>query len=744
MFINKGNPLAMATALALEAILAPSAPAHAASPLVKSGACPELKREPFAMDDDFYARFAEAMNGGWMLKDNKGTIQSALDAQASINCAAVPAGLKAEMWADEKGTVPITSLQAFTFDERGRMWAVETFDYPNVLTDPFGGHDRIVILEDTDGDKVADRRTVFADKLNIPQGIEITPQGVVISMPPHLVLFEDRNGDDKPDAPQGKILYTGFNKANPGDTHGGIGSLRYGMDNWLYGESGYNGGNVKGVVFGPGVWRARMDGSRFEYFSPTASGNSWGLGFMEDGQVFASAANGKHSQQAVIPGVAAVNMFTNEENERINPITKDLVQGDWVGFFSAATDHEFYTARLFPQEYWNRAAFVSEGSGHLVNIDFFEPDKSSWKGVHKPGNHNLLASSDAWFAPIATRVGPDGGVWVLDWYTYIILHNGINCGPYGGCPGGAWPNPLRSRSRERIYRIVPADGKVDAVPDLSKAGYPQLVAALGHKNMFWRAMAQKMILRKVAAAPAERTTVEPMLIQALKSRTKDAVGIDGLALHALWTAEGLGLFTADAAKWDPILKGLLLHPSPAVRMNTARAMAPSAASAASIKAQGRVNDPDPYVRLWTLLALAGMPKTDGIRMWADFHNVDKWAQQAFTKANAGAGVTDAATLPAIPPLDSEGGSGIGPRVRPVLHHPPRFAFAGNVIHPLADWRLPAGDLVLTDMRGSLVGRSEYDGKAWSASFRARGEGLYLFTFTEAGNGSRISGLAKRP
>lgn len=732
---------AFCAALALSPLVA----VHAAqAPLIKSGACPELKREPFTMGDDFYTRFTEDLNGDWFLKNNKGTIQSALDEQGSLNCSQVPAGFKAEMWASEKTATPIIDIQAFTFDERGRMWAVETFDYPNTITDPFTGHDRIIILEDTDGDHVADKLTVFVDKLNIPQGIEITPQGVVISMPPYLVLFEDKDGNDKADAPQGKILYSGFNKANPGDTHGGIGSLKYGMDNWLYGESGYNGGSVKGVNLGPGIWRARMDGSKFEYYSPTASGNSFGMGFMEDGQVFASAANGMHSQQGVIPGVAANRLNTNENDEKIFPVTKDIVQGDWVGFFSAATDHEIYTARLFPQEYWDRAAFVSEGSGHLVNVDFMSPDKSSWKAIHKPAASNIFASTDAWTAPIATRVGPDGAVWVLDWYTYILLHNGINCEPYGGCPGGAWPNPLRNRSRERIYRVLPATGTPDPILDLRAASFAQLVATFRNTNMLWRMLAQKMILRKALTA-ADKAQVEPLLIEAAKSRAKDAMGLDGYALHAVWTAEGLGLLAANPTVWDPILKGLLLHPSPAVRMNVAKAMPPTTASAMAIKTQGRVNDEDPYVRLWTLLALSQMPKTDGIGIFGDFHNLDKWSQQAFTKAAAGAGVTEVATKPAIPPLDAVISAGIGMGSSHAIPRGPRFQLNRlGKVEAQTDWSLPAGELTLFDLEGKVMHRLTYDGKKWSTGLGNLVARLYPYVY-RSWNGQAYQGtLMPRP
>jgi putative membrane-bound dehydrogenase-like protein len=720
---------------------------HAAAlkaPLTKTGACPELKREAFPMGDNFTGRYiSNNPNGDITLKEpgKFGTIQSALTPEQSVNCTQVPAGLKIEQWASEKETGNIRSLQSFTFDERGRMWAVETFDYPNVIKDPFQGGDRIVILEDTDGDKVVDKHTVFVTGLNIPQGIEITPQGVVVAMAPHVVLFTDKNGDDKADAPQGQILYTGFKK---GDTHGAITNIRYGMDNWLYGDIGYNGGVVKGVTFGSGMVRMRMDGSKFEYVGPTGGGNSAAFGMMEDGQIFAARATdggNTHTIHGVIPGVMG-NQISSYGNS-IKPITKDLLQGDQAGGFTAATSHEIYTARLLPKEYWNRAAFVSEGTGHLVNVDFLAANGSTWSSKRVDATPNIFASSDAWSAPIQTRVGPDGGVWVLDWYTYIYLHNGM--GPAG--PGAAFEDPalpsrsLRDRSRERIYRVVPADGKVDAILDLSKATPAQLVTALGHSNMLWRTQAQVQILKRTTA-PADKEAMEALLTDALKkSWSKDGAGIDGYAIHALWTAEGLGFLKDHAATWDPILKDLLLHPSPAVRMNVAKAMPRTAVSAAALRDQGTVNAEDPQVRLWAMIALSEMPKTGDITIFTAFHNLDAWSKQAFDKANAGAGIADAATMPAVKPLHAVEAPVVSARQHRSIPVKGDIRF-GRIRNgewlPFPDGGLSAGALTVFDIRGQAVARTGFDGSAWSAPVRGLNKPMYLFVF-EGRDGSRIQG-----
>lgn len=704
--------------------------ASAKVPLTKTGACPELKREPFEMGDNYRGRFLNTNpNGDFTLKTNWGTIQSALAPDQSVNCGSVPTGFKYEMWAHEGETGNIKSLQQFTFDERGRMWAVETFDYPNELKDPFAGADRIVILEDSDGDRVVDKHTVFATGLNIPQGIEVTPVGVVVAMAPHLLLFKDANNDDKADGPA-QILYTGFRK---GDTHGAIGSLRYHMDNWIYGDCGYNGGSVKGtsqgavVNFGSGIWRAKLDGSVFEYIAPTAGGNSAAFGFMEDGQIFGSGATGggnTHSQHGVIPGKAAAQI--SGYGNSFKPITKDIVQGDQAGGFTAVTDHEFYTARLFPKTYWNRAAFASEGTGHLVNMDFLDRNGSTWVSRRVDANPNMFASTDAWVAPIMTRVGPDGAVWVLDWYTYIYLHNGM--GPSG--PGAGLISPLRNRTRERIYRVVPADGKVDPILNLSAATPAQLVAALGHSNMLWRLNAQKMILKTTTTAAA-KTAMEGLLSSVLtRSWAKDSAGIDGQAVHALWTAQGLGLFASNAATWDPILKGLLLHPSHAVRMNTVKAMPRTAASVAAIKEQGTLNDDDAHVRLWVLIALSQMPEGNPVPMWATYRNLDAWSKDAYTAA--GARVTEAATKPAVKPLHPvEPPVALVPGTKvPLRHAGIRFAnLGGGAFEPLADGELTAGELTVTDTRGRVVGKAAFDGRRWSSP---RLEGLagsvHLYVF----------------
>lgn len=726
----QGIKAAAALALAAAAI-------WAKNPIVKTGPCPSLDREPFAMDANFDQRFISGNNLAVFIKDpaKHGTIQKPLSPEQSINCHEAPAGLKIETWTTEnEASAKVVSLQAFTFDERGRMWAVESFDYPNTITDPFAGHDRVVILEDTDGDRVADKHTVFATGLNIPQGIEIVPQGVVVAMAPHLVLFEDKDGNDVADTKTGKIIYTGFSK---GDTHGAVNSLRWGLDNWLYGMVGYNKAKVGAVTMtDAGIWRVRTDTTRFEVVGYTAGGNAAGLGLMEDGQVFASSANGKHSQHAAIPGsLVAPNISSYGEN--IVYKTLDLVQGDWRGAFTAATDHEIYTARLLPKAYWNRASFVTEGTGHLVNMDLLQAKGSSWAATRNSGTPNIFASTDAWSAPIMAKVGPDGGVWVLDWYTYIYLHNGIDCAPYGGCAGAAWPNSLRNRSRQRIYRVVPSDKPAEPVLNLANASLDQLVGTFSNTNMHWRLMAQRLILRKHNNA-ADKARLDATLGSLLSlSRYVDDVGIDPVAIHALWTAHGLGLFS-NAAKWDPILKALLRHPAPSVRRNTLLALPATAASVAAIKEVGLSADKDPHVRLAVLITLARMPAGNSVPVYAAHRNLDDLSKTAFTRA--GGNATESATALPEPILDAaKPPVALGEFAGRPKQQGLRFRFLQNGdLMPVTDGRLEAGTLRIYDLHGRLAAQATFDGRSWSARRGAWRGPLHLYVFSGE-RGMRMEG-----
>lgn len=724
-----------------------------AGPILKTGDCPELSRYN-APPEENWNQFPNKPNPTDKFPVN--TVQNPLPPDQSINCLQVAAGLRAELWASEllAGITPgLGYIQHFTFDERGRMWAVEPRSYPNTIrpasgsiTDEKfqGGNDRILILEDTDGDKAADKVTVFRDGLNLPQGIEVVNGGVVVAMTPYLVFFPNVN--DSAGLPV--ILWSGLGLSGNFDTGGGNSNLMYGLDNWIYGHTGYNSCSVAGVNCAQGrVWRFRHTAlgharDTFEVWTQGPS-NAWGIGQMEDGQIFQSGVNRtSHINHSLRKGVRAVDIrfpavtSSGQDGSLLYPITGDRfvwegstgkdAQGRFTSPGTAVTGMQFYTSRLLPRKYWNRFAFVCEGASKLCNQDSLVESGhdsligSTWRAVRLPGpeRSNLVASMDAWFAPILAKTGPDGAVWVLDWYNYLFLHNPAS--PLG--PGVAWMNHLREKSRIRIYRVVPEDGRSEPLLDLTRASVAQLVDIFANPNLHWRLQAQRLLIAKGYTEELGGRLGEILA----QDRSVDAVGNNPRVVHALWTLDGLGRLTGDADRWNPILADLLRHPAWGARRNVLRVMPRTVASAAAIGQGCSVNDPHGHVRFQALVALseivskpAGMPA-----MWKDYHDVDGGASSTAyaAMALADAGIGSAAARPCQPELLVPSSLPRRPRAMSEPRSDLRYRLAPSGFRLLPHGQLPSGELTVWDVGGREVFRSRYDAGEgrWS---RAQAEGL---------------------
>jgi uncharacterized protein len=557
-----------------------------------------------------------------------------------------PAEFKLELFASEPQIIkPIH----FTFDERGRLWVIEAVDYPNRVLRGGPGEDRIAILEDTNGDGRADKKTVFADRLNLPTSLVFANGGVIVSGAPHFLFLRDTNGDDKAD--EKKILSTGWGMR---DTHAGASNLMYGPDNYIWGTVGYSGYdgemNGKPMKFLQGVYRFKPDGSDFEFVTGSTN-NTWGLGFSETFDVFGSTANNDPSFYVAIanryfegvdglnetagpgarpqsgPGYQSLAQFYNAHY-----VTPYIRQVDVHGGYTAAAGHQLYTARQFPQRYWNRIAFITEPTAHLVGQGILEKNGASF--VTRDG-WNLMASAEEWMSPVHAQVGPDGAVWVADWYNFIQQHNPTPVGFSNG-PGNAYETSMRDRHRGRIYRIVYRDAA--SLPSsttttaknrtLSKSDTSGLLAALASDNMMWRLHAQRLIVER------GQLDVVPKLIELVKNPSVDAIGTNGGALHALWTLHGLGALNNDGPARTAATEALR-HKAAGVRKAAAMVLtqsadaspargqsasaagagaqaAPQLASGAAILQAGLLQDPDLHTRLAAILALAEQPASPEI------------------------------------------------------------------------------------------------------------------------------------
>jgi putative membrane-bound dehydrogenase-like protein len=528
-------------------------------------------------------------------------MQLPVSPEESVKHMSVPVGFEVKLWADEKllGGKPI----CMTWDEKGRLWAAITADYPNNLQPRGKGNDRIVIVEDTRGAGVADKVTVFAEKLSIPTSLLRYRNGVIVHQAPETLFIEEKDGKEA----SRKVLFRGW---HTNDTHAGPSNLRYGLDNWVHSIVGYAGfdGRVgdERHTFRQGFLRFRPDGSRLEHLRGT-NNNSWGLGFSEEGLTFGSTANGNPSVYLPIPnryyeavrGWAPSVLGGIAGSPRMSPVTDKVRQVDHHGRFTAAAGHALYTARTYPPEYWNRTAFVCEPTGHLVSTFVLERRGAGFRSTNP---WNLVASQDEWTAPIMAEVGPDGHVWILDWYNYIVQHNPTPRGFTNG-KGNAYETDLRDTRHGRIYRIVYKAAKPEKAPRLSADDAEGLVAALRHPNMLWRLHAQRLLVER------GRQDVVKSLTELALDRSVDESGLNVGAIHALWALHGLGALSGDGKSAEAVKAGVaaLKHPSAGVRRNAALVAPPGEMGVSALLEAGLLRDDDPQVRLAALLRLAELP-----------------------------------------------------------------------------------------------------------------------------------------
>jgi putative membrane-bound dehydrogenase-like protein len=454
---------------------------------------------------------------------------------------------------------------------------------------------------------------VFAEKLSIPTSMLAHDGGLIVVMAPNTLYLKDTDGDGRADVR--KLLFTGW---GTGDTHAGPSNLTWGLDGWVYGIVGYSGfrGSVGGesLSFPMGFFRFRPDGSKLEYLRST-NNNSWGFGFSEEGLVFGSTANGNPSEHMPLPN-RVYERVRGWSAERLGGIAgspqMELAQtpaGDSVairqvdqhGRFTAAAGHRLYTARAYPKEYWNRTAFVCEPTGHIVATFELSPRGA---GFTSRMAWDLVASDDEWTAPIQADVGPDGQVWVIDWYNFIVQHNPTPAGFETG-KRGAYVTPLRDKTHGRIWRIVHEQAATSPRKSLAQAAPEELVAALCDDNMFWRERAQRKLVDRGATRADGGRDVVPALIKLVEDSSVDAIGLNAAAIHAIWTLRQLGALEGPHADSLAVarVQSAFSHPSAGVRMNAVKALPRDAGVLHKLAGSRLAEDAAPLVRLAVLEAL---------------------------------------------------------------------------------------------------------------------------------------------
>ena len=499
----------------------------------------------------------------------------------------LPPGFKVTLAAAEPDVVNPT---AFTFDDRGRIWLCESVEYPR--RSPGKGKDRVKILEDADRDGTFEKVTIFKDGLNIPCGVVHGNGGVYVTNAPDILFLRDTDGDDVAD--QEEVILTGFGRD---DTHELPNSLTWGPDGWLYGMNGvFNRAKVKDPASGKvydftcAIWRYHPKSKKFELFAEGTS-NPWGLDYNRQGDWFISACVIDHLWHMTQSG------YYHRQGGPYPPLTVKLESITTEKHQAAAyAGLCIYDADQFPDEYRGRL-MMGNLHGSAINQDVLTDNGATYvqrnvkdeKGDGGPrnyqGNLDFLQADDAWFMPVSQKIGPDGCLYVMDWYDRYHCYQDANR-----------DSPGLDRLKGRIYRISYGDPPAVKPFDLAKLPQEELLKLLGHPNVWWRRMAQRHLNERYS----------DNLTPVLKEMALNTGLPNNQHVHALWL-----LVSQNAL--DPEYHATVLgHADPVVRNWGVRGIgnADSIAQPVYEKLIGMANDPSPDVRVQVPIAAGRLTGQD--------------------------------------------------------------------------------------------------------------------------------------
>ncbi len=457
----------------------------------------------------------------------------------------VPRGFSVDLIAGEPD---LHQPVAFCFDQRGRLWIAEAHTYPQRAADG-QGKDVIRILEDADGDGRFESKKTFASGLNLVSGLEVGFGGVWIGAAPYLMFIPDEDGDDKPDS-EPQILLDGFGYQ---DTHETLNAFTWGPDGWLYGCQGVfthskigppGAGDNERVPFNAGVWRYHPVRHQFEAFANGTS-NPWGVTFDARGQAIITACVIPHAYHMIQGG-----RYQRQAGQHFDPYTFDDIK--------TIADHAHYAGNIADHAWWGRDEPVEDdatsaaGGGHAhcgaliysgdnwpvdyrgallmhnlhgnrMNVDLLRADGSGFIASH---GRDLMYANDPWFRGINMQVGPDGAVYLIDWYDKNACHRNTP--------------EIWDRTNGRAYRIRYGDVQARS-EDLAAASNERLVELQAHEND-WHVRLARRVLAERAAQGQDLEGIRSKLLEQAKREGKVEQ-----RLKYLWAAHGIQMLRDEEA-----------------------------------------------------------------------------------------------------------------------------------------------------------------------------------------------------
>jgi putative heme-binding domain-containing protein len=468
----------------------------------------------------------------------------------------LPEGFEISLFASEPQIGKPINL---TFDPLGHVWVTQSFEYPFPAV-PGGGKDRVTILEDTDNDGKADKFTHFDDTLNIPIGVIPTVQGAMVYSIPNVYKFIDKDGDGKPESSQ-KIMGPFEVK----DTHGMVNNFTWGFDGWIHACHGFSNRSNVAALDGDSVHlisgntiRFKPDGSRVEH-ETAGRINPFGLTYDELGYLYSTDCHTSPLYQMISGG--DYTQWGKDEGMGFAP--------DMQSFSNEATalaGITYYADNLFPEKY-QKTFYV----GDVVTSRVYRYS-SSWKGASPIGKReeDFILSEDPWFRPVDVKMGPDGAIYIADFYNSIIGHYEVPL-----------DHPKRDRIRGRIWKVT-YKGKINEKKDLLKATSEQLFAALNSPNLAERIIATNQLADRIGASSAEPA-------KAVLAK-KDATTTE--YVHSLWILQRLHALT------DELITTAVSNADPVIRLHALRTIREQKDTSAAlypviVKA---LDDKDPHVK----------------------------------------------------------------------------------------------------------------------------------------------------
>jgi putative membrane-bound dehydrogenase-like protein len=531
----------------------------------------------------------------WAIAQKEGREAAFLNPEQAVAKMTLVNGYRVSAWAAEPA---VTQPMAFAWDDRGRLWVAENRDYESRVGGfSNAGDSRIIILEDSNRDGVADKRTVFLEGVAFPSALAVGFGGVFVGAPPNLLFVPDKDRDDRADLADIEVRLTGWGIL---DRHETVNSLHWGPDGWLYGLQGFatpskirkpvGKGRVyrhkdpfppdvlegDGVELNGGVWRYHPTRDEFEVVAHGFS-NPWGIDYDSKGQLLISACVIPHLWH-VIPG----GIYHRQGGQHFNPYVYDDIK--------TIADHRHrsahggarvYQSDAFPASQVGRI-FMANIHEHAVLSDVLERKGSGFTARH--GDDFLMANNAQWIG-FSLEIGPDGALYVLDW------HDGDICG-----------QDVLHQETGRIYRIAPESSRAADWPgrysDLSTMPDAALVD-LQTSTSDWHARRARVILQHRAANRALQADTLDRLRQLFTS-----TGNPDHRLRAMWALHVTGGWTEDS------LIGLLSDADEHVRawavqlLCEGRAPSPRALSTFATMAR---DDRSAVVRLYLASALQRIP-----------------------------------------------------------------------------------------------------------------------------------------